>query len=135
MDIFGRRRRANRQEPTPTQQDLTGYEEKTVFSTEPPVSSTESPVNVAPGYGYSQQQAPVEPNYGAAGYTPQQTSGYNGTVTEFRDLDGEVRTERPMVFAMRAIPDMYVYEYSDRLEYYLRTPSSMFKYKTVMKQR
>lgn len=31
----------------------------------------------------------------------------------------------PMVFALRAYPDMYVYEYADRLEYYRRTDRGM----------
>lgn len=36
-----------------------------------------------------------------------------------------VQNECPMVFALRANPEMFVYEYSDRLEYYRRTHIGM----------
>lgn len=44
-------------------------------------------------------------------------------------------TDRPMVFALRNYKDMYVYEYPDRLEYYVKTASGMFLYNTEPKKR
>ena len=35
------------------------------------------------------------------------------------------QAEAPMVFALRSDPTLYVYEYSDRLEYYRKTPNGM----------
>lgn len=43
--------------------------------------------------------------------------------------------ERPMVFAVKSHRNMYVYEYSDRLEYYLRTENGMFLYNKEPKKR
>ncbi|MCM1368399.1 MAG: hypothetical protein NC184_06305 [Roseburia sp.] len=43
--------------------------------------------------------------------------------------------ERPMVFAVKSHRNMYVYEYSDRLEYYLRTENGMFLYNREAKNR
>ena len=34
-------------------------------------------------------------------------------------------SEAPMVFALRSDPSLYVYEYSDKLEYYRHTPTGM----------
>ena len=45
-----------------------------------------------------------------------------------------VATERPMVFVSKAHSDIYIYEYSDRLEYYVKTSTCMYKFDTVRKQ-
>lgn len=43
--------------------------------------------------------------------------------------------ERPLVFAVKNHRNMYVYEYSDRLEYYLRTQNGMFLYNKEFKKK
>ena len=58
------------------------------------------------------------------------------TVTAVRELAQDAplqQTERPMVFLSRAHSDIYIYEYSDRLEYYVKTATCMFKCNTVTK--
>ncbi len=138
MSLFGRRRNFDRamQTPSDIQPDLTGYEEKQVFTTD----------NAFVG-GYN--NAPVQPvdytglggnNYAAQpnNYVTPQQDGYMQAqapvVTEMRDLSvPNTSTERPMVFAMRGHSDIYIYEFSDRLEYYVRTNTKMFKYDTVYK--
>lgn len=39
--------------------------------------------------------------------------------------NGTGTAEAPRVFALRSDPTLYVYEYSDRLEYYRNTPTGM----------
>jgi len=56
-------------------------------------------------------------------------------------MDGGVQsgvqtaTERPMVFVSKEHSDIYIYEYSDRLEYYVKTATCMYKFDTVAKIR
>ena len=49
------------------------------------------------------------------------------------DADGNI--ERPMVFVMRSEPNMYVYEFSNRLEYYRRSERGMIHCSTQAKKR
>ncbi|MCH5165967.1 MAG: hypothetical protein J1G01_06160 [Clostridiales bacterium] len=111
MGIFNRRRGIDRQEsPKPTDDYLnllTKYDEKYILPTD----------NAGP-------------------QMPQQDfSATTATATMVGDMQsvGMQTEERPMVFVMRENKDIFVYEYSDRLEYYLKTDSSMYKFHTVKK--
>lgn len=107
--MFGRRR-GNFEEQSPVPSDgMTKYDEKFIFSTD------------SVGMGKTD-------NIGATGFgaaTPQAET--TTTVMSMRDIPPAqtVVAEKPMVFKLRANNDVYVYEYSDRLEYYLKTDSCM----------
>lgn len=108
---LGRRRGPNGVEPTPTSEpNLTNYDEKTVFRTES-----------------------EELKAGAAAMPAAGTTTATATDSE-SSVYGQA-DERPMVFATRQNPDMYIYEYSDRLETYIKTSSAMLLYKTEYKRR
>jgi len=76
-------------------------------------------------------QAPMP--YSQSNYS----SGYNGNDTSYKIFGGCENTgvqsnylggyseERPMVFALRSDPTVFVCEYSDRLEYFKRTRQGM----------
>lgn len=115
--MFGssRRRAFDRQNED---QNSTGYSEKTVFSTD-----FGAPQNTYQNGMYGQSdyaQSAPQNNAMNAPYT-------GNTLTE-------TAQEKPMVFASREHSDIYIYEYSDRLEYYLKTATSMYRFNTVKKQ-
>lgn len=88
--------------------NLTKFEEKYILPTDAGVSP--APAAPAPsGYGFvppAQQQTPVP---------------------SVQNYATSPAAERPLVFALRAFKDVYVYEYSDRLEYYNHTADGMVK--------
>ena len=127
------------------EQNSTGYSEKTVFPTD-----FGSPENNNYQNGYAQPttpqnnmfdsgyaQNPTPQNYGyngdalnpvqAGGYTQpaqQQNYGYAAPQSATPVATAQV-SGLPMVFASRTHKDVYVYEYHDRLEWYLRTATCM----------
>ena len=107
--MFGHRRRG-RDDESPVPSDgfasAGGYEEKTVFSVDGGVKRQE------------------EQSYSA---NPMGSSGYDYAATQ-------TATERPMVFVLRENNSVYVYEYSDRLEYYVKLDRTMFMFNVVKKQ-
>lgn len=115
MGSFGRRRGGFGEQASPAPTDdylnLTKYDEKFILPTD----------------GGLPLQQQTEPRVDGA------------TVTAVRDLQQTEpqqlaqQTERPMVFLSRAHSDIYIYEYSDRLEYYVKTATCMFKFNTVAK--
>ena len=134
--MFGRRRDFDRQQLGAP--NSTGYQEKTVFSTAP-VDNMQNGYAQSNDYAQSGGYAQQAPDY-SNGYA--QNNGYasgngyaqGGTATEVRDMQSDVtRRELPMVFASREHSDIYIYEYSDRLEYYLKTATSMYRFNTVKK--
>lgn len=91
---------------------MTKYDEKFIFSTDSGLSMGKATDNVgATGFGAAIPQAETTTT----------------TVMAMRDIPPTqtVVAEKPMVFKLRANNDVYVYEYSDRLEYYLKTDSCM----------
>lgn len=116
---FGRRRSFDRQNDN--DQNSTGYREKTVFTTD-----FGSPDNGGYSGGFAQNSAPQSNGYANQNNAYAQSASSGGTTTEVREL--------PMVFASREHSDIYIYEYSDRLEYYLKTATSMYLFNTVKKQ-
>ena len=111
MGLFGRRRGGFGEQTNPPPPDdylnLTKYDEKFILPTD----------------GGLQSQQP-------------ESSADTATVTAVRELAQDAplqQTERPMVFLSRAHSDIYIYEYSDRLEYYVKTATCMFKFNTVTK--
>lgn len=87
---------------------MTGYEEKTEF-----------PVNAGaqtPAAPFSAAALPVTAVAEEYGFTPASVTG-----------------ERPRVFAMRGNDKIFVYEYSDRLEYFIKLDNTMFRYSIVNK--
>ncbi|MBD5132830.1 MAG: hypothetical protein HDT28_09660 [Clostridiales bacterium] len=114
MSFFNRRRGEGGTSPVPNEQlNLTNYDERTVFPTD----------------GFSVQ--PSAPQ-------PMQQPIPSATTTAVFDGAGvssvpPIGTERPMVFASREHKDVYIYEYSDRLEYYVKMNTSMYKFNTVYK--
>lgn len=121
---FGRRRAFDRTNNN-DDQNATGYQEKTVFPTD--FGSPE--VNNYQNGGYAQ-------DYGTQSTAPQNSAyAQNGVYTQ--SMGGtatEVAQERPLVFASRKHNDIFVYEYSDRLEWYLKTDKEMYLFDTVKKQ-
>lgn len=95
------------------QLNLTNYDERTVIPTEsvPPVM----PVSMQPIDTSMPATSTVSVPVGTAQPVPPPP------------------TERPMVFVSREHPGIYIYEYSDRLEYYMRTNTCMHKFDTVKK--
>lgn len=108
-----RRRPFNTEKPVDAEENLTGFDERYVIPTGVPVD------------GFSQPQQP-QPQSGGQTYAPQSAPAYDRSMAE---------PERPMVFALREHPDMYVYEYSDRFEYYRRTPYGMERCNTEYRNR
>ena len=110
MSFFNRRRNGFNESPVPDQSDnfggLTGYVEKTVIPTD----------NFADAQARAATTtAVVDMPLGA---------------TDMQQQTGE----RPMVFLSKEHSGIYIYEYSDRLEYYVRTNTCMYKFDTVYKR-
>lgn len=80
---------------------MTGYEEKTVFSTD--LGKAPEPA--------AQTATAVQNGFSAVSST----------------------AERPMVFVSKENSGVFIYEYSDRLEYYVKLESSMFMFNVVKK--
>ncbi len=76
-----------------------------------------------------------DPSYRQSEPTYRQNEQYAGSGSYSAAVDQSAQSERPMVFVMRSNSDMYVYEYSDRLEYFRNTNLGMVycatKFKTV----
>lgn len=108
------------------QPDLTGYEEKQIFPTDGMFGNN----------GYNQPVQPVAPSVQPVDYTGftgnASVANYGGVATEMREIN---TVEKPMVFAMRGHSDIYIYEYSDRLEYYVKASTKMHMFDTVYKNR
>ena len=131
----GRRRSFDRQNNN--DQNSTGYSEKTVFPTD---FGGQENNNFQNGYaqpttpqnngydGYAQNQTP------AGGMYAQQAQHNYAYAQSSAPVTTAQMRELPMVFASRTHSDVYIYEYSDRLEYYLRTATSMYLFNTVRKQ-
>lgn len=122
--MFGRKRPPMGEVPP----GATDYQEKTVFSTEPSAPAPQTQQMYSAPQPQQMYSAP-QPQQSFGGYT---TTPNGGAVTEMRPLYQEPQ-EKPRVFASRKSPDIFIYEYSDRLEYYLRTATSMYKFHTVMR--
>lgn len=114
MGLFNRRRNnfdgGQAQTPAPTDDylNLTKYDEKFILPTD---SGAQSAFGEAPSLG-------------------------TATITSVRDIpvaEQQQGGERPMVFLSRKHNDIYIYEYSDRLEYYIRTSNSMMMLTSVKK--
>lgn len=73
----------------------------------------------------------VIPTDAGYGYTAPATEPLAATTTAVSDF--AETAEQPMVFASREHSGIYIYEYSDRLEYYVRTATCMHKFDTVKK--
>ncbi len=111
--MFGRRRNSGVSDVLP---NSTNYQEKTVFTTD----------GGAPAPDYA-PQSPYGSPYQSAPY-----AGDAGTVTEMRPIQSATKTEPlPMVFASREHEDVYIYEYPDRFEYYIRMATRMYLFNTV----
>ena len=111
--MFGRRRNSGANDVLP---NSTNYQEKTVFTTD----------------GQSDYSSPTPPQSPFGSYQSAPYMSDAGTVTEMRPIQSAPKTEAlPMVFASREHNDIYIYEYPDRFEYYLRTATSMYLFNTV----
>ncbi len=125
--MFPSRRRPFNTESPVTGENLTGYDER-----------YELPADNAGAFGYSQdarpaqnQNASAQPSlFGQNAFGQAQQSSVGAATA----VAAETVKERPMVFALRAFSDMFVYEYSDRFEYYRRTPDGMVRCNTEYKQ-
>ncbi len=118
-------RRRNFEESNPINSDdwnLTKYDEKYILPTDGSANVSQDPVPV--------------PQSAASVATDMKTETVTDVYSVGRGYGREsVETERPMVFALRAYKDVYVYEYKDRLEYYKNTPDGMVKCNTEYKKR
>ena len=114
--------------------NLTKYDEKYILPTDGTANVAQDPVPVpqsmasVPAQGYGQQ----EQSSAATVATEQPVYSVGRGYTQ---APSEIATERPMVFALRAYKDVYVYEYSDRLEYYKHTETGMIKCNSEYKKR
>ncbi|MDE6201417.1 MAG: hypothetical protein K2M47_06045 [Clostridiales bacterium] len=135
--MFGNGRRRSFDRQNDNEQNSTGYREKTVFSTEfgsPETNNYQNgyaqnmPQNNGFDGGYAQSPAP---NYG--GYEQPSAPQSYAYAQSAAPVATAPAGELPMVFASNKHPDMYVYEYSDRLEWYLKTSTSMYLFNTVKK--
>ncbi|MDE6617746.1 MAG: hypothetical protein K2K13_01825 [Clostridiales bacterium] len=128
----GSRRRSFDRTNNNSEQNSTGYSEKTVFPTD-----FGSPENNNYQNGYAQPTAPQnsmydagyaqnsEPNNGGYAQPAQpQNYGYAAQQSATPVATAPV-SGLPMVFASRTHKDVYVYEYNDRLEWYLKTATCM----------
>ncbi|MCH5154048.1 MAG: hypothetical protein J1F71_02435 [Clostridiales bacterium] len=95
----------------------TGYSEKTVFTTDFGSPENSNYQNAAPQGGSAQSSLFGEPVAQDNAYAP-----------------STPKVELPMVFASRENSDMYIYEYPDRLEWYVRTSTCMLLVRTAKKQ-
>lgn len=125
--MFGLGRRRAFDNNNTNDQNATGYQEKTVFPTDfsaPEYSNNYQSGGYAQDNGYAQNGAPQNSMVQNSGTY---TQSMGGTATE-------VAQERPMVFASRKHNDIFIYEYSDRIEWYLKTDKEMYLFDTVKKQ-
>lgn len=111
--------RRRRFDPTPDDDyNPTNYDEKFVIPT---------------GGGAQMQQSGMfgaAPAYTAPVYKTEQPLGFGAATAPVAagvgsDAEKTSAAEQPMVFALRSDAQLYVYEYSDRLEYYRNTPGGM----------
>ena len=108
-----------------------------MFSSRRRPFNTESPVTGENLTGYDERYELPADNTGAFGYSQDARPAQNQNASAQPSLFGqnaETVKERPMVFALRAFSDMFVYEYTDRFEYYRRTPDGMVRCNTEYKQ-
>lgn len=122
-----RRRSFDRQNDN--EQNSTGYREKTVFPTDfgaPENNNFQNggynqnvPQNNGFDGGYAQAPAPD------GGYTQPAAPQSYGYAQSAAPVATAQVSELPMVFASRTHSDVYVYEYPDRLEWYLKTATCM----------
>ena len=137
----GRRRPFNTDRPV-TGENLTGYDERYELPIESGSqgSTFGATQNAAPAQSFNGFGAPPQDLFGGSAFGAPQTESKVATATApMQDVsglrqDGQSSFERPMVFALRAFSDMFVYEYSDRFEYYRRTPNGMERCNTEYKQ-
>lgn len=125
MSMFPSRRRPFNTESPVTGENLTGYDER-----------YDLPVNGSgAGVGHA-QDAPAQNGISVQPGLFDQSFGQAQPVATATAVAAESAPikERPMVFALRAFSDMFVYEYSDRFEYYRRTPDGMVRCNTEYKQ-
>jgi len=107
MGLFGNRRRQDfNDSPVPDRDfnEMTGAEEKRVFSTDMQAQQTTATKTV--------------------------TADVNGYGFEPASVVGE----RPRVFTSRENSGIYIYEYSDRLEHFVKLENSMFRFNVVNKR-
>lgn len=125
MSMFPSRRRPFNTESPVTGENLTGYDERYDL----PVNGSGAGVGLAQDApaqnGVSVQPGLFDRSFGQA----QPVATATAVAAESAPIK-----ERPMVFALRAFSDMFVYEYSDRFEYYRRTPDGMVRCNTEYKQ-
>lgn len=147
MSIFDRRRGFGSQ---PVQPNATGYREKTIFDTDgfgalqqdapqpeqQPTASQYPYAAAQDGYGMGAQQSYGQNGvYGGYGATQNAQSGaYTATAQDYSGDASYMPRELPRVFASREHEDIYIYEYSDRLEYYLKTKTRMHLFNTVKRK-
>ncbi len=111
--------------------DNTKYDEKYIMPTDAvtPDFGTSS-VYAAPAQEPGQTQSFRDPMSEPDGRQPSRPSFYASPRTEqanngYGAQQPSSRAEAPMVFALRSDPTLFVYEFSDRLEYYRNTPTGM----------
>ena len=119
--MFDRKRPFDRQGDS--EQNSTGYSERTVFSTDfgsPENSNFQNGMT-----GSAPQGGSYDGDRGGGDFSSARQSYDYGQSTTSPEL--------PMVFASHRHEDIYVYEYKDRLEWYLRTPTGMLLIQTQPK--
>lgn len=129
MSIFdGNSRRRSFDRTNNSEQNSTGYSEKTVFPTDFGSPENNNYQNAytptAPqnnGYDGGYAQNPTPQNIGTQPSQPQSYAYAQSAAPVATAQVGEL----PMVFASRTHKDVYVYEYHDRLEWYLKTATCM----------
>ncbi|MDE5592943.1 MAG: hypothetical protein K2I75_03315 [Clostridiales bacterium] len=140
FDGNSRRRTFDRTNNNNSEQNSTGYSEKTVFPT-----NFGSPENNNYQNGYAQSTVPQNNAFGGDALNPAQANGYvqpaqpqnygyaamqSATPVATAPVGG-----LPMVFASRTHKDVYVYEYHDRLEWYLKTATCMHLFNIEKKSK
>ncbi len=115
---YGTQQPAGYSQPSFGTQQPSGYAQPS-YGTQPPVGYSQ------PSFGTQQPSGYSQPSYGS-----QPPVGYASDMQPTRNAD-----EIPMVFALRSDSNVYVYEYSDRLEYYRNTPGGMIRRNVEYKKR
>ncbi len=128
---FGTQSPAGYAQPSFGTQPPAGYAQPS-FGTQQPSGYSQPSFGTQQPSGYSQpsfgSQQPV--GYSQPSFGSQQPVGYAADMQPTRNAD-----EIPMVFALRSDSNVYVYEYSDRLEYYRNTPGGMIRRNVEYKKR
>ena len=119
------RRRGFGESPVNSDDWSTKFEEEHIVRPTESVASVGDPVP-------AMQSAGSMSGYGNSGSAPEQNVY---SVGRGYSMEPAPAAERPMVFALREHRDVYVYEYSDRLEYYKHTSEGMVKCNTEYKRR